>query len=76
MKNLIGFILGILFKDIEETLTSLVKILNDNFGVEVSKKIIKRVLHAHDIEWTKPILRPNFDERIKKSRIKFYKYPL
>ena len=29
--DLIGFILGVLFKDREETLASLVKILNDNF---------------------------------------------
>ena len=55
-------------------LAFLVKILNDNFGVKVSEKTINRVLHAHDIEWTKPVLRPKFDERIKKSRIEFCKY--
>ena len=70
-ENLTGFILGVFFKDRKETLTSLVKILNDNFGVKVSEKTINRVLHAHDIEWTKPILRSKFDERIKKSRIEF-----
>ena len=75
-ENLIGFILGVLFKDRKETLASLAKILNDNFGVKVSEKIINKVLHAHDIEWTKPILRPKFDERIKKSRIEFCKYYL
>ena len=55
--------------------SSLVKLLNDNFGVKVSEKTIKRVLNAHDIEWTKPILRKN-DESIKKSRIEFCKYYL
>ena len=30
-KNLVGFILGVLFKDRKQTLGSLVKILNDNF---------------------------------------------
>ena len=57
-EKLIGFILGVLFKDRKETLASLAKILNDNFGVKVSEKTINRVLHAHDIEWTKPILIP------------------
>ena len=75
-EKLIGFILGVLFKERKETLASLVKILNDNFGVEVSEKTINKVLHAHDIEWTKSILRPKFDERIKKSRIEFCKYYL
>ena len=55
-------------------MASLVKILNDNFGVKVIEKTINRVLHAYDIEWTKPILRSKFDERIKKSRIEFCKY--
>ena len=50
--------------------------MNDNFGVKVSENTINKVLHAHDIEWTKPILRPKSDERIKKSRIKFSKYYL
>ena len=48
--------------------------MNDNFEVKVSEKIIDRVLHAHDIEWTKPILKLKFDERIKKSGIEFCKY--
>ena len=48
----------------------------DNFGVKVNEKIINRVLHAHDIERTKPILRPKFDERIKKSRTELCKYYL
>ena len=47
--------LGFLFKDKNETLASLLKILNDNFGLKVSEKTINRVLHAHSIEWTKPI---------------------
>ena len=42
----------------------------------MSEKTINRVLHAHDIEWTKTILRPKFNERIKKIRIKFCKYYL
>ena len=75
-EKLIWFIFGILFKDRKQRLTSLVKILNDNFGVKASEKTINRVLHAHDIEWTKPILIPKFDERIKKSRIEFCKYYL
>ena len=75
-EKLIGLILGVLFKDRKETLASLAKILNDNFGVKVSEKTINRVLHAHDIEWTKPILKPKFDERIQKSRIEFCKYYL
>ena len=50
-ENLIGFILGVLLKDRKETLASLVKILNNNFGVKVSEKAINRVLHARDIEW-------------------------
>ena len=75
-KKLIGFILGFLFKDRKQTLASLVKILNDSFGVKVSEKTISIALHAHDIEWTKPILRPKFDERIKKSSINFFKYYL
>ena len=50
--------------------------MNDSFWVKVIEKTINRVLHAHDIEWTKPILIPNFDERIKKSRIEFCKYYL
>ena len=57
-------------------MASLVKILNDNFGVKASKKTINSILHAHDIEWTKPIMRPKFDERIKKINIEFYKYYL
>ena len=60
----------------KETLSSLFKILNDNFRVKVSEKTKNRILHAHDIEWTKPILRPKFDEKIKKSRIEFCKYYL
>ena len=68
-EKLIGFILGFYSKNIKETLASLVKILNDNFEGKVSEKTTNRVLHAHDIEWTKPILRPKFDERNKKSRI-------
>ena len=71
-----GIIFGVLFKDRKETLASLIKILNDNFGVKVSENIINRVLHAHNIEWTKLILRPKFDEKIKKSRIEFCKYYL
>ena len=35
------FILGVLFKDRKETLASLVKILNDNFGER--KKLAKRL---------------------------------
>ena len=73
-EKLIWFILGILFKDKKEKLASLVKKLNNNFGVKVSEKTINKVLHAHDIEWTKPILRPKFDERIKKILIEFCKY--
>ena len=30
----------------------------------------------NNIEWAKPILRPKFDERIKKNRIKLCKYYL
>ena len=75
-ENLIEFILGVLFKDIKETLVSLVKILNNNFRVKVSEKTKNRVLHSHDIEWTKLILRPKFDEKIKKSKIEFCKYYL
>ena len=73
-EKLIGFILGVLFKDKKETLASLIKILNNNFGAKVSEKTINRVLHAHNIELSKLILRPKFDERIKKSRIEFCKY--
>ena len=75
-EKLIGFILVVLFKDRKQTLASLVKILNDNFGVKVSEKTINKVLHAHNNEWTKPILIPKFDERMKKSRIEFCKYYL
>ena len=50
--------------------------MNNNFGIKVSEKTINSVLDAHDIEWTKPILIPKFDERIKKSRIEFCKYYL
>ena len=57
-------------------LASLVKKLNDNFGVKVSEKTINKVLYEHDIVWTKPILRPKFDERIKKSKFEFCKYYL
>ena len=33
-EKLIGFILSVLFKDRKEKLASLVKILNENFGVK------------------------------------------
>ena len=50
-------------------LVFLVKKLNDNFGVKDSEKTMGRILNAQDIEWTKPILKPKFDDWIKKSRI-------
>ena len=65
---MIGFILAVLFKDRKQTLDFLLRILNYNFNVKVSKININRVLMAHDIEWTKPKLIPNFYERIMKSK--------
>ena len=70
------FILDVLLKDSKEMLASLVKILNYNFRVKVYENTISKVLHAHDIEWAKLVLRPKFDERIKKSWIEFCKYYL
>ena len=55
----------------KETLASLMKILNDYFEVKVSEKIISRVLHAHDIERTKLILRPKLDEKVRKIESNF-----
>ena len=72
--QLMRFILCVLFKHKKKALASLVKILNNNIEVKVIEKTISRVLHTHDTEWKKPILRLKFDERIKKNGIEFCKY--
>ena len=45
----------------------------NSFGKNISSRTINRVLLAHKIIWTKPKLRPMFNESIKKFRLNFEK---